>query len=83
MITCLRTIDPKAYLGQGSFAPGNRVIDDHRGEIRQRSAAVTFLPYLPGGDPRHRNGTPMRMERLKRMEPWLKRSIASTVFCRA
>ena len=32
----------KACLRQGSFAPGNRGIVDHRGEIRQRSAAVTF-----------------------------------------
>ena len=36
----------KACLRQGSFAPGNRGIVDHRGEIRQRSAAVTFATGL-------------------------------------
>ena len=40
----------KECLRQGSFAPGNRVIATTGGEIRQRSAAVTFLP-MPVADP--------------------------------
>ena len=55
-----RSSHRKACLGQGSFALGKSRHRDHRGEIRQRSAAVTFGIVRPfqKGTSGNRGGRP-------------------------